>query len=61
MNCFTGVGFVEIRLPEFERGRFAEFGQRTVVRVTTDRRIASQFADVTLLDFESEFLPWTDL
>ena len=50
-----GGRLLQIRLPESERGRFAEFGQRTVVRVTTDRRIASQFADVTLLDFESEF------
>jgi hypothetical protein len=44
-----------LRLPESLRGRFAEFGQRTVVRVTTDRRLAARLRDLVLLDFEAEF------
>ncbi len=47
-----------IRLPEPLRGRFAEFGQRTVVRVTTDRRLAARLPDVELLDFESAFFQY---
>jgi superfamily II DNA or RNA helicase len=47
---------LEIRLPDALRGRFIEFGQRTVVRVTTDRRLAQRLSDVVLLDFESKFL-----
>jgi superfamily II DNA or RNA helicase len=46
---------LEIRLPEDRRGAFAEFDQRTVVRVTTDRRLAQRLGDVLLLDFESAF------
>ncbi len=45
----------EIRLPDELRGRFAEFGQRTVVRVTTDRRLGQRLKDVVLLDFEAPF------
>ncbi len=45
----------EIRLPETLRGQFPEFGQRTVVRVTTDRRLAQRLRDVVLLDFETPF------
>ena len=45
----------EIRLPETIRGQFPEFKQRTVVRVTTDRRRAQRLRDVTLLDFETPF------
>ncbi len=45
----------EIRLPETLRGQFPEFGQRTVVRVTTDRRLAQRLHDVVLLDFETPF------
>jgi len=46
---------LELRLPEELRGRFPEFQQRTVVRVTTDRALAQRLADVTLLDFETLF------
>lgn len=46
---------LEIRLPDDDRGRFPEFGQRTVVRITTDRRLAQRFRDTTLLDFEASF------
>lgn len=46
---------LEVRLPEEMRGLFAEFAQKTVVRVTTDRRLAQRMGDVVLLDFESEF------
>jgi superfamily II DNA or RNA helicase len=46
---------LELRLPEEIRGRFQNFGQRTVVRVTTDRRLAQDVADAQLLDFESPF------
>ena len=31
---------LEIRLPEDIQGKFPEFGRRTVVRVTTNRRLA---------------------
>lgn len=46
---------LEIRLPEERRGDFVEFDQRTVVRVTMDRRVAQRLGDVFLLDFESSF------
>lgn len=46
---------LDIRLPEGMRGRFPEFAQRTVVRVTTDRRLAQQLKDAILLDFETSF------
>ena len=46
---------LEIRLPEDLRGRFPEFAQRTVVNVTTDRRLAQRFKDIILLDFEAPF------
>ena len=45
----------QIRLPETLQGEFAEFGKRTVVRVTTDRRLARRLRDVVLLDFETPF------
>ena len=48
-------GVLEIRLPDNMRGNFAEFGRRTVVRITTDRRIAQRARDVVLLDFETPF------
>ena len=44
-----------LRLPDSMRGAFPEFGQRTVVRVTTDRRLAARIKDLVLLDFEAEF------
>jgi hypothetical protein len=50
-----GGALLEIRLPDELRGRFPEFGQRTLVRITTDRRLAQRLADVVLLDFESGF------
>ena len=46
---------LELRLPEAMRGDFPEFKARTVVRVTTDRRLAQRLEDVVLLDFESSF------
>jgi superfamily II DNA or RNA helicase len=46
---------LELRLPEEMRGRFPEFHQRTVVRVTADRALAQRLTDVVLLDFESGF------
>jgi ERCC4-related helicase len=46
---------LELRLPETLRGDFPEFKARTVVRVTTDRRLAQRLDDVVLLDFESSF------
>jgi superfamily II DNA or RNA helicase len=46
---------LELRLPEEIRGRFPSFGQRTLVRVTTDRRLAQDVADAQLLDFENPF------
>lgn len=50
-----GGKVLELRLPEPWRNRFAEFGQRHVLRVTTDRRLAQRLAGVLLLDFESAF------
>ena len=46
---------LHVRLPEELRGEFQEFGQRTVVRMTTSRRAAQRLRDVALLDFEAEF------
>ncbi|BBK36781.1 helicase [Allostella sp. ATCC 35155] len=46
---------LHLRLPEEMRGRFREFDQRTLVRVTTDRALTLRIADVVLLDFESDF------
>ena len=46
---------LEIRLPDGLRGRFSEFHQRTVVRITTDRRIARRLEEVVLLDFKASF------
>ena len=51
-------GVWEVRLPDDMRGRFLEFGQRTVVRITTDRRLAQRLRDVVLLDFESKFFQY---
>lgn len=53
-----GGALLQIRLPEDMRGRFPEFTQRTVVRVTTDRRLAQQVGDVVLLDFEAGFFQY---
>lgn len=50
-----GDSVKEIRLPEHLQGRFAEFGRRTVVRITTNRREAQQRPDVVLMDFETPF------
>lgn len=49
---------LEIRLPDDMRGQFNEFGQRTVVRITTDRRRAQSTRDVVLLDFETPFFQY---
>jgi ERCC4-related helicase len=46
---------MEVRLPDDMRGQYPEFGQRAVVRVTTERRRAQVLRDVVLLDFESLF------
>ena len=50
-----GGRVLQIRLSEKMRGQFAEFGHRTVVRITTDRRMALRLRDVVLLDFEAGF------
>jgi superfamily II DNA or RNA helicase len=44
---------LELRLPEELRGKYPEFHQRTVVRVTSDRSLAQRISDVHLLDFEN--------
>jgi superfamily II DNA or RNA helicase len=46
---------LEIKLPEDLRGKFPEFAQRTVVNITTDRRLAQRFKEIVLLDFEAPF------
>ena len=48
-------GVLEIRLPKDIQGEFPEFGRRTVVRVTTNRRLAHRLQGVVLLDFETRF------
>ncbi len=45
----------EIRLPENLQGKFGEFGRRSNVRITTNRRQAQRIADVVLMDFETPF------
>lgn len=54
-NRFHDGRVLEVRLPEEMRGTFSEFGRRTIVRITTDRRLAQRHRDVVLLDFESSF------
>ena len=49
---------LEIRLPEEMRGKFSEFHQRTVVRITTNRRLAQRLKDVVLLDFKTPFFQY---
>lgn len=46
---------LELRLPKDIQGEFPEFGRRTVVRVTTNRRLAHRLQGVVLLDFETKF------
>ena len=46
------------RLPEKLRGKFSEFQNRTVVRLTTDRRLAQRYKDTVLLDFENRFFQY---
>ena len=47
---------LEIELPEDMRGRYSEFRERaTVVRVTTDRRIALRDSRIVPMDFASPF------
>ena len=46
---------LEIRLPKDMQGEFPEFGRRTLVRVTTNRRLAHRLPGVVLLDFETRF------
>ena len=49
---------LEIRLPEDIQGKFPEFGRRTVVRVTTNRRLAHRLRGVELLDFETKLFQY---
>ena len=49
---------LEVRLPEDIQGKFPEFGRRTVVRVTTNRRLAHRLRGVELLDFETKFFQY---
>ena len=46
---------LELELPEEMRGRHSEFGGRTVVRVTVDRRLASRDERNVSMDFASVF------
>ena len=45
-----------LRLPDELRGRFAEFGARTVIEATTDRSSWSYGGKTELIDFQSSFL-----
>lgn len=47
---------IDLRLPETFRGRFSEFGARTVIEATTSRATASVSRSIHLLDFGSAFL-----
>ena len=46
---------LEVELPEEMRGRYSEFGGRTVVRVTVDRRLAIRDERNVSMDFASVF------
>ena len=46
---------LEVELPEELRGRYSEFGGRTVVRVTVDRRLAMRDERNVSMDFASAF------
>ena len=46
---------LELELPEEMRGKYLEFGGRTVVRVTVDRRLATRGERNVLMDFASFF------
>ena len=46
---------LELELPEEMRGRYSEFGGRTVVRVTVDRRLAARDERNVSMDFASVF------
>ncbi len=49
---------VEIRIPDRLRGKFLEFANRTLVKVTTDRRRVLRSKDLVLLDFETPFFKY---
>jgi superfamily II DNA or RNA helicase len=55
VQSLHGSRVLEVRLPEELVGRFAEFGQHRVVRLTCDRRAARQLRHVQLMDFASPF------
>ena len=46
----------DLRLPENLRGRFSEFGNRTLIEARTARAVTSRYANRTLLDFSSSFV-----
>ena len=46
---------LEVELPEEMRGRYSEFGARTVLRVTVDRRLATRDERNVSMDFASVF------
>lgn len=46
---------LELGLPEAMRGRYSEFGGRTIVRVTVDRRLAMRDERNVSMDFASVF------
>ena len=50
---------LELALPDELRGRYSEFGARTVVRITVDRRLFMRDSRLVPMDFASPF--FTDL
>lgn len=46
----------ELRLPDEMRGKFPEFGHRTVIEATTRRGDTSRLKNIVLLDFAAAFL-----
>jgi len=46
----------DLRLPEFLKGRFSEFGNRTLVECRTGRDVPSRFQSRIVLDFSSSIV-----
>lgn len=55
-NRLYGGRVLELELPDEMRGRFSEFPERaTVVRITTDRKLARSRENLIQMDFKSPF------
>ena len=54
-NSLHGGRVLECRLPDDLTGRFHEFANRSVVRITADRRLAERSSETVIMDFENQF------